>query len=193
MREVEGRPGVFVLNSKEDEYGSYRCILMNELFCEITEINTISGWQMETSYIYVDTKIQDPEHFHEGDVQVLAQIVRNSNNPDLVAWWNDGDWKEEFAGDANAWVTWNNENPRRLTRVAIWDTPVGESVNVAALDQLKELDLSNYSADSRNLLKTVLLPNNPDSLRYINVSGNLNLKALNVTPYVNLNSFAIAC
>ncbi len=40
---VDGKPGVFVLNSQEEEYGSYHCKLMNPQFCEITDITYRKG------------------------------------------------------------------------------------------------------------------------------------------------------
>ena len=67
LQEVPGKPGVFVLNSKEEKYGSYSCIIMNEQFCEITPINYYNGWRMRTSEVYVDTEV--PTTYHEGDVQ----------------------------------------------------------------------------------------------------------------------------
>ena len=49
LKPVLNRPGVFVLDSKEEKYGDYYCKLMNPKFCEITEITYFSGWQIETS------------------------------------------------------------------------------------------------------------------------------------------------
>ncbi|UQT32706.1 hypothetical protein M5E82_13770 [Parabacteroides distasonis] len=57
LKPVPNRPGVFVLNSKEEKYGDYYCKLMNPRFCEITEINVRSGWQIETSRIHVETTV----------------------------------------------------------------------------------------------------------------------------------------
>lgn len=54
LKPVLNRPGVFVLDSKEEKYGDYYCKLMNPKFCEITEITYFSGWQIETSRIHVE-------------------------------------------------------------------------------------------------------------------------------------------
>ena len=44
---------------------------MNPRFCEITEINVRSGWQIETSRIHVETTV--PQVFAESDVATLAR------------------------------------------------------------------------------------------------------------------------
>ena len=73
LKPVPGRPGVFVLDSKEEGYGNYYCKMMNTKFCEITEINYRNGWQVETSHIHVETSV--PQVFAESDVATLARIV----------------------------------------------------------------------------------------------------------------------
>lgn len=57
LKPVPNRPGVFVLDSKEEKYGDYYCKLMNPKFCKISEINVRDGWQIETSRIHVETTV----------------------------------------------------------------------------------------------------------------------------------------
>ena len=73
LKEVEGKPGVFVLDSKEEKFGEYRCIIWNTQFSRNVQINSWSGWRMETSYFRVNTLV--PELFDQRDVQVIADIA----------------------------------------------------------------------------------------------------------------------
>lgn len=116
LKPVPNRPGVFVLNSKEEKYGDYYCKLMNPRFCEITEINVRSGWQIETSRIHVETTV--PQVFAESDVATLARIVDASNNKALSEWWSSDAWKTN-EGSLYAQAVWNDENPRRLIHLYV--------------------------------------------------------------------------
>lgn len=176
LQEVPGKPGVFVLNSKEEKYGSYRCLIMNEQFCDITPINMSRGWRMETDWIRVNTEV--PVTFHEGDVQALGRLVNNANNPELNEWWSSNAWQ---TGDYHAQTMWNNENPRRLTGLWI-NTSVGTSADLSAFDKLQQLSLSY---DNRELTE-VKLPTETQNLRELRLEDNQALTSLIVAPYSNL-------
>ena len=178
LQEVPGKPGVFVLNSKEEKYGSYRCLIMNEQFCEITPINMSSGWRMETSWIRVNTEV--PITFHDGDVQALGRLVSNANNAKLNEWWSSGAWqKGEYINDAQ--TMWNDENPRRLT--GLWlNTSVGESADLSAFDKLEQVSLTYYN----EVLTKLTLPTETQNLRGLMLEGNRALTSLIVAPYSNL-------
>lgn len=178
LQEVPGKPGVFVLNSKEEKYGSYRCIIMNEQFCDITPINESRGWRMETDWIRVNTEV--PTTYHEGDVQALANLVNNANNAQLSKWWSSNAWQTgKFVNGAQA--IWNNENPRRLTGLWIY-TSVGESADLSAFDKLEQVCLSYYN----KVLTKVKLPKETQNLRELMLDGNQALTSLIVAPYSNL-------
>ena len=178
LQEVPGKPGVFVLYSKEEKYGSYRCIIMNGKFCEITPINYYDGWRMQTTEVYVDTTV--PTTYHEGDVQALANLVNNANNAQLSKWWSSNAWQTgEYVNDARA--IWNNENPRRLTGLWI-NTSVGESADLSAFDKLEEVSLTY----NNKVLTKLTLPKETQNLRELMLEGNQALTSLIVAPYSNL-------
>lgn len=114
---VEGKPGVFVLNSQEEEYGDYRCKLMNPQFCEITEINHYNGWQINTSSFHVETGRESV--FDPRDVDILARIVSESSSEALKEWFSNGDWQTGLNSE-HAQAMWNDETPRRLTELYIY-------------------------------------------------------------------------
>lgn len=193
LKEVEGRPGVFVLDSKEEGFGRYRCKIMNTQFCEITDINYYNGWQMETSTFRVNTLV--PELFDQRDVQVIANIVAASGNSSLQEWWNSDEWMEGNGPDF--YVTWNNETPKRVTK--IWGLGLAgvdhlETVDVSALDCLEELSLTSYF-----YLKEVILPEETGVLRSLSITYNSTLESLIVSPYTELeeldlhNNWIAAC
>lgn len=124
LKPVPNRPGVFVLDSKEEKYGDYYCKLMNPKFCKISEINVRDGWQIETSRIHVETTV--PQVFAESDVATLARIVDASNNKALSEWWSSGAWQTD-ENSSNAQAVWNDENPRQLEAAfGVVRLPVGE-------------------------------------------------------------------
>ena len=179
LKPVPNRPGVFVLNSKEEKYGDYYCKLMNPRFCEITEINVRSGWQIETSRIHVETTV--PQVFAESDVATLARIVDASNNKALSEWWSSDAWKTN-EGSLYAQAVWNDENPRRLIHLYMYE--MGESftkkVDLAALDKLEILSLTG------NRVEELTLPKNNTVLRSLMLGGNYSLKSLIVSEYPSL-------
>lgn len=176
LKPVQGRPGVFVLDSKEEKYGEYYCKLMNPKFCEITEINYFNGWQIETSYFRVETSV--PQVFAESDVATLARIVDDSNNEALSKWWSSGEWRTGN-NSSNAQAIWNNENPRRLTKLYLYymGNSFAKEVDLSALDKLEELSLT------RNNVEKLTLPKNNTVLRSLMVGGNPALSSLIVSMY----------
>ncbi|WP_455629470.1 T9SS type A sorting domain-containing protein [Parabacteroides sp.] len=185
LKPVAGRPGVFVLDSKEEGYGSYYCQLMNPQFCEITEINYRSGWQMETSYIHVETSV--PQVFAESDVATLALIVGASNNDALSQWWKSGEW-QTGKNSSNAQAVWNNENPRRLTELYLYQmgNSFAKEVDLLALDKLEVLSLAG------NRVEKLSLPKNNTVLRSVMLSDNTTLKSLIVSGYPSLEHLDVA-
>lgn len=179
VKEVEGRPGVFVLDSKEEGYGQYRCKIMNTQFCEITDINYYSGWQMETITFRVNTLV--PELFDQRDVQVIADIVAASGDADMQNWWDNDSWMDEDI-TYPVQVKWNSETPHRLTELTLWDNtyPSVETIDVSALDRLEALSLYNYHE-----LKNVVLPKETGRLRSLTIRTS-NLESLIVSPYTEL-------
>lgn len=176
LKPVPNRPGVFILDSKEEKYGDYYCKMMNPKFCEITEINHYSGWQIATSYIHVETTV--PQVFAESDVATLARIVSASNNKLLTEWWSSNAWQTN-EGSTTALAIWNDENPRRLTGLHLHS--MGESfakeVDLSALDKLEVLSLD------RNLVEKLTLPTNNTVLRSLTLAYNTPLSSLIVSMY----------
>lgn len=181
VKEVEGRPGVFVLDSKEEGYGQYRCKIMNTQFCEITDINYYSGWQMETSTFRVNTLV--PELFDQRDVQVIADIAAQAGEgTDLWNWWNEDQWMTgEYSYGISA--VWNNETPKRLVE---WNLGYGygsavETIDVSTLDRLEVLSVMSY-----NNLKNIVLPKETSVLRSLTIQNSYELRSLIVSPYTEL-------
>ncbi|MDD7631203.1 MAG: flagellar biosynthesis protein FlgD [Parabacteroides sp.] len=189
FQEVEGHPGVFVINSKEEKYGSYRCLIMNEQFCEITPINQRRGWRMQTNWFQVNTEV--PVTYHEGDVQALSQIVKNSDNQQLLNWWNEDCWQTD-KNIYNAQALWSDGNPRRLKALYIYNNKLGSHVDLSALDSLEIVSLTNYDPFSCNILQSVTLPTQTENLRSVMVGGNRKLASLIVSPYSNLEYLDIS-
>lgn len=179
LKEVEGKPGVFVLDSKEEKYGEYRCIIWNTQFSRNVEINSWSGWRMETSYFRVNTLV--PELFDQRDVQVIADIVAASGDADMQNWWDNDSWMDEDI-TYPVQVKWNSETPHRLTELTLWDNtyPSVETIDVSALDRLEALSLYNYHE-----LKNVVLPKETGRLRSLTIRTS-NLESLIVSPYTEL-------
>lgn len=179
LKPVPNRPGVFVLDSKEEKYGDYYCKLMNPKFCKISEINVRDGWQIETSRIHVETTV--PQVFAESDVATLARIVDASNNKELSEWWSSGEWQTgNFT--PKAYAKWNDENPRRLTELYLYY--MGESftkkVDLSALDKLEMLSLNG------NRIEELTLPKGNHVLRELMLYDNWTLSSLILSEYPSL-------
>ena len=184
LKEVEGKPGVFVLDSKEEKFGEYRCIIWNTQFSRNVQINSWSGWRMETSYFRVNTLV--PELFDQRDVQVIADIAAQAGEgTDLWNWWANDDW---MTGESFLWglqAVWNNETPRRLVE---WNLGYGngyestvETIDVSALDRLEVLIMRNYYN-----LRNLVLPEETSSLRSLTIQNSYELRSLIVSPYTEL-------
>lgn len=176
LKPVPDRPGVFVLDSKEEKYGEYYCKIMNPKFCEITEVNYYSGWQIQTSYIHVETAV--PQVFAESDVNTLANIVGASNNDALREWWSSEAWKSG-KNSSNAQAMWNDENPRRLIHLYMYEmgNSFAKEVDLSALDKLQILSLTG------NQVEKLTLPKNNTVLRSLMLAGNTPLSSLIVSMY----------
>lgn len=176
LKPVPNRPGVFVLDSKEEKYGDYYCKLMNPKFCRITEINVSSGWQIETSRIHVETTV--PQVFAESDVATLARIVDASNNKALSEWWSSGAWQTN-ENSQYAQAIWNDENPRRLVKLYMYQmgNSFTKEVDLSALDKLQELSLYG------NRVEKLTLPKNSTVLSSLMLAGNTPLSTLIVSMY----------
>lgn len=185
LKPVPGRPGVFVLDCKEEGYGDYYCKMMNPKFCEITEINVRSGWQIETYAFHVTTSV--PQVFHEGDVATLARIVDASNNKELDDWWSSGAW-QTGKNSAVAQAVWNNENPRRLQHLYLYlmGNSFAKEVDLLALDKLEILSLSG------NQVEKLALPKNKTVLRSVMLADNTTLSSLIVSEYPALEYLDVA-
>ncbi len=175
IKEVEGRPGVFVLDSKEEVYGEYYCVIWNTQFCDWCEITSWSGWRMTTSNIYVETG--NSSSFHQGDVQAIAQIVADTDNSALQEWWDSDAWQTGGSSGV-AQAVWNNDEPCRLTELYINNISNGfaETVDLSALDKLEVVSLASTS------VKNVVLPENTEALRSLTLSSTA-IESLIVSPY----------
>ena len=176
LKPVPNRPGVFVLDSKEEKYGDYYCKLMNPKFCKISEINVRDGWQIETSRIHVETTV--PQVFAESDVATLARIVDAPNNKELSEWWSSGAWQTN-ENSQYAQVIWNDENPRRLVKLYMYQmgNSFTKEVDLSALDKLQELSLYG------NRVEKLTLPKNSTVLSSLMLAGNTPLSTLIVSMY----------
>lgn len=179
VKAVEGKPGVFVLDSKEEKYGEYFCIIWNTQFCRSVEINSWSGWRLETNAFRVNTLT--PELFDQRDVQVIADIVAASGDADMQNWWDNDSWMDEDI-TYPIQVKWNSETPHRLTELTLWDNayPSVETIDVSALDRLEVFALYNYQG-----LKNVILPEETSRLRSLTIRTS-RLESLVVSPYTEL-------
>lgn len=182
---VEGKPGVFVLNSQEEGRGEYWCKIMNPQFCEITDINYYNGWQIAAQYIHVET--ERPVTFHEGDVRTLANIINESSSQELQAWWDSGEW-QTGVNSSNAQAVWNNEEPRRLIHLYLYNmgNQLAENIDLQGLDKLEILSLAG------NQVKNLMLPTNTSSLKSIMLPYNNTLESLIVSPYSALEYLDIS-
>lgn len=138
---------------------------MNPKFCRITEINVRDGWQIETSRIHVETTV--PQVFAESDVATLARIVDASNNKELSEWWSSGAWQTN-ENSQYAQVIWNDENPRRLVKLYMYQmgNSFTKEVDLSALDKLQELSLYG------NRVEKLTLPKNSTVLSSLMLAGN---------------------
>lgn len=181
---VEGKPGVFVLNSQEEEYGDYRCKLMNPQFCEITEINHYNGWQINTSSFHVETGRESV--FDPRDVDILARIVSESSSEALKEWFSNGDWQTGKNSD-HAQAIWNDETPRRLTELYIYmlGGNLSGTIDLEGLDKLEQVSLTG------NRVEQVILPSETGTLKSLMLGDNPTLTSLIVSPYTNLEHLDI--
>lgn len=181
---VDGKPGVFVLNSQEEEYGSYRCKLMNPQFCEITEINHYSGWQINTSSFHVETGRESV--FDPRDVDILARIVSESSSEALKEWFSNGDWQTGLNSE-HAQAVWNDETPRRLTELYIYmlGGNLSGTIDLEGLDKLEQVSLTG------NRVEQVILPSETGTLKSLMLGDNPTLTSLIVSPYTNLEHLDI--
>lgn len=184
LKPVEGKPGVFVLNSQEEEYGSYRCKLMNPQFCEITDINYRRGWQIETSYIRVETGRESV--FDPRDVDILARIVSESSSEALKEWFSNGDWQTGLNSE-HAQAMWNDETPRRLTELYVYmlGDQLSGTIDLRGLDKLEQVSLTG------NRVEQVILPSETGTLKSLMLGDNPTLTSLIVSPYTNLEHLDI--
>lgn len=180
LKPVPGRPGVFILDSKEEKYGSYYCRIMNPLFSTIMEINRYNGWSITTSQIRVETST--PQIFAESDVATLARIVEASNSEELKEWWNSGLWQKEDTIVGSMLLVWNQENPRRLTQLHLYgmDDSFAKEMDLSTLDKLEYL-LLVYSQ-----VEKLTLPKNNKVLHSLMLNDNKTLKSLIVSEYPSL-------
>lgn len=181
---VEGRPGVFVLNSTEPGDCGYRCKVMNPQFCEITDINYYDGWSLDAAYIYVENS--KPSEFHQGDVETIARIVAESNNADLTEWWNNNIWQtgENYKV---AQAIWNNETPRRLINLYMYymQDSFAEYVDLRSLDKLEHVSFAN------SFVKKIDLPDNKSSLKALMLAGSW-IQSLDVSSYTSLEHLDVS-
>lgn len=181
---VDGKPGVFVLNSLEEEYGSYRCKLMNPQFCEITEINHYWGWQIDAGHIHVETGRESV--FDPRDVDILARIVSESSSEALKEWFSSGEWQTGKNSD-HAQAIWNDETPRRLTELYIYmlGGNLSGTIDLEGLDKLEQVSLTG------NRVEQVILPSETGTLKSLMLGDNPTLTSLIVSPYTNLEHLDI--
>lgn len=184
LKPVEGKPGVFVLDSQEEEYGEYWCKLMNPQFCEITDINYRRGWQIEAGRIHVETGRESV--FDPRDVDILARIVRESSSEALNEWFSNGDW-QTGENSAHAQAVWNNEEPRRLTELYVYmlGDQLSGTIDLGGLDKLEQVSLTG------NRVEQVILPSETGTLRALMLGDNPTLTSLIVSPYTNLEHLDI--
>lgn len=182
IKAVPNRPGVFTIDSKEEQLGTYRCIMGNPLFVrgDIT-INTWSGWRFVTSDIYVQTEIE--ETFYGHDVNTLATIVRNSSDASLQEWFGNGNWKKNgTTPDNKISIQWNNSNPKRLTSLHFANMGDG----LAKVVDLSDLDLLSSFVCMNNQVTEIKLPKNTTELKALTLAILPLLNKLDVSPYSNL-------
>lgn len=170
---VEGKPGVFVINSNG---GNYTCEIYNSLFAEKMD-GYYRGWTMR-AHVLVEPPVTS--EFHEGDVEALRIIVENSDNADLKEWWNKEMWK---TGDNYkvAQAMWNNESPRRLTHLYLYNLleTIDTYIDLSPLDKLEQVSFTN------SFVKKIDLPDNKSSLKALMLAGSW-IQSLDVSSYTSL-------
>lgn len=170
---VEGKPGVFVINSNG---GNYTCEIYNSLFAEKMD-GYYRGWTMR-AHILVEPPVSSD--FHEGDVETLRRIVESSDNADLKEWWNKEMWK---TGDNYkvAQAMWSYESPRRLTHLYLYNLleTIDTHVDLSPLDKLEQVSFTN------SFVKKIDLPDNKSSLKALMLAGSW-IQSLDVSSYTSL-------
>lgn len=167
IKQVPNRPGVFTIDSKDDQYGGYTCLMGNPLFTREITINRFSGWRVRTSYIHVQTDIE--ETFDERDVNTLATIVKNSSNVALNEWFGSGAWRKNGGTDNDdIYIKWNDNNPKRITFLCLDNMGSGlaKSLDVSGLNMLSTFECVNNDVVELKL---------PANLTSLDVSENRNL------------------
>ena len=81
----------------------------------------------------------------------LARIVDASNNKELSEWWSSGAWQTN-ENSQYAQVIWNDENPRRLVKLYMYQmgNSFKKEVDLSALDKLQELSLYGNRVETSN-------------------------------------------
>ena len=186
IKPIKDKPGVFVLDSKEEKYGEYWCKIMNPQFCDVSEnINYSGGWSLKTNTFRVNTTT--PELFDQRDVQVLADIAESvSKNSEIGTWWSSNAWmSNEYYNGVRA--IWNNETPKRIVELDLGGgfNHVINTIDFSALDRLESLTLWNFAQT-----KNIILPKETSALRVLSLPV-CGFKSLIVSPYTNLECLEI--
>ena len=167
-------PGKFILNGEKGQ--QLYCVIQNERY---------GNWVLVTTVVTVDAPVI---HFSQQDVKVLEKLVKDANDPKLNEWWESKAWQE--SGMINgAQALWNNENPRRLTVLCIFQAELSETVDLSTLDRLETLSLMG---NNNSKLTKLILPTEKASLRVLDVAWNKKLTSLDVTSYANLNHLDVS-
>jgi len=126
--------------------------------------------------IIFQNKDTDKDSFHDDDVKVLQNILKNNNQEQSLSW--QGADYENYTG-----VTWNDNNPRRITKINIYNTnnktKLTGNIDFSPCAQLTELNCSYHAIEkidvSKNfLLKSLACPHN--NLNYLDLENNSNLR-----------------
>ena len=167
-------PGKFILDGEMGQ----------RLYCEIKN-ERYGNWVLRTTVVTVGDPVI---HFSQQDVMALEKLVKNANDPKLNEWWESKAWQE--SGMINgAQALWNNENPRRLTVLCIFQAELSETVDLSTLDRLETLSLMG---NNNSKLTKLILPTEKASLRVLDVAWNKKLTSLDVTSYANLQHLDVS-
>ena len=173
---VDGKPGVFeIKQASEDPESQFYCQIKNAFY---------PSWTVTTNNIKVTSK------FSSADLQVLQTIVNNSDSQSLKEWFAAGGWKTETSypePGVRVDVQWSDEGDKRLTTLRIsglCDRLIG-AIDLSALDQLQNLDLSG------NNISSVLLPTDGSMLQVLNLNKT-KIETLEVQRFTKLTSLDLS-
>lgn len=202
---VEGEPGKFIYNGGGRANGFYYCLISNDTYCEMSEINMTRGWVLETCRIMLP---EIKATYAPAEVAALKAIVDGNNSPALKEWWDSGKWQNGESENGRIHAYWmldeltNTFHLESLQLHGLGDTL--QAVDVSAFTELVNFScdgsgLARLSLANNNKLISLQVNNSPsltaltlpeakESLETLYLLWNSSLETIDVSGYTNLNT-----